>query len=409
MRCGSSSQARRRRFSLAAPDIGAAFRRADCRHRDRARGAMKSRTRVWQHISTVRPGAARGGPRGRGALSDEEVRQPENGIWVCATHGRAIDANRGESYPAPLLLSFKQLREARAALAQRNAVLPLSWVLRVSLDRAPYFAPRQSVSLGKVNLLTGGNGVGKSAICDWIAGLGGLQYLWRWQGRHGTPSPIELTLEYFDPEPHNASLVLGKGDSVEHRLDGESYPLNPIPFHIVFPCREDRVPLSEVDDVEFLARVLRLPSATIRNLTKCLGEREGAPVANARVSVEEADGDTYERVRCDVEGTHPGLSLNALSSGEKSLVVLEYSIEACRVLSRSRPTLLILDSWAAKLDHWALEHYVGSLSSAEPSFQTIVAIPSGSEPLLEKFRWLGWSVMRLVPSEAGTVIDQGAS
>ena len=49
--------------------------------------------------------ASAGGPRGQGGLSDEQLASASNAIWLCAIHARMVDANRGVSYPAPLLLS----------------------------------------------------------------------------------------------------------------------------------------------------------------------------------------------------------------------------------------------------------------------------------------------------------------
>jgi hypothetical protein len=63
------------------------------------------------HIYAASPG----GPRGTGGLSALERSDPENGIWCCYTHGKAIDANAGAVFSVAQLIAWKRLHEARRA------------------------------------------------------------------------------------------------------------------------------------------------------------------------------------------------------------------------------------------------------------------------------------------------------
>src|SRR5271154_5864971 len=42
--------------------------------------------------------AASGGPRGRGGLTPDELKHPDNAIWLCRNHGTIVDNNRGKQF-----------------------------------------------------------------------------------------------------------------------------------------------------------------------------------------------------------------------------------------------------------------------------------------------------------------------
>ena len=66
-------------------------------------------TGMAAHIYAASPG----GPRGTGGLSATERSEPENGIWCCYSHGKAIDSDTGNAFSAAQLKAWKRLHEAR--------------------------------------------------------------------------------------------------------------------------------------------------------------------------------------------------------------------------------------------------------------------------------------------------------
>ena len=62
------------------------------------------------HISA----ASVGGPRYDAAITIDERRSAANGLWLCATCGRVVDANP-EAYPVETLVAWKRFAEASAA------------------------------------------------------------------------------------------------------------------------------------------------------------------------------------------------------------------------------------------------------------------------------------------------------
>ncbi len=72
--------------------------------------------------------AAEGGPRGAGGLSPEERRSTANAIWLCSDHADLVDKNRGTDYPPGLLISYKDMHEARVARELGGVFESLGWV-----------------------------------------------------------------------------------------------------------------------------------------------------------------------------------------------------------------------------------------------------------------------------------------
>ena len=110
------------------------------------------------------------GPRGTGDLRKSELESPENCIWLCAHHASLIDKRQGEHYPATLLHSYKTLHETRVAHELSGTVTPFGWIDRLVIASSPLFSGRHEISFAKLNLIVGGNSVGKTALCEWLAG-----------------------------------------------------------------------------------------------------------------------------------------------------------------------------------------------------------------------------------------------
>lgn len=69
------------------------------------------------HISAAAPG----GPRYDPNLSSEQRRHPDNGIWMCRTHGDEID-NDTTRFPTDLLSKWKREAEARTLQSLGNTL-----------------------------------------------------------------------------------------------------------------------------------------------------------------------------------------------------------------------------------------------------------------------------------------------
>lgn len=345
--------------------------------------------------------ASEGGPRGRGGLTEHELSQTENGIWVCAIHSRLIDSNSGVRYPAPILLSFKQLQEARTAKAHEGLPVPVYWLYELILEQSPMFLPFQKISLAKVNLLIGHNETGKTAICEWLSAFSNLDELQRW--RHGNPKhyPINLELRYFDPEPHSLSVSIQHDAGLSYKIDGAVVPLSPVPMKVVFLRQLQYVDRPSLDEIQLLSELFSVDEAVIRNLVPEINRCPESSVRNIKFETNEKG--TF--LIADVQGTKPGLPFRRLSGSEQKRIVIEFGIALCQVLATHQATLLILDTVLVGLDpHW-FERYARRLADPTHSFQTLAVIPTRVLDV-SQLHWWGWQIIRTVGDWKALSIDQ---
>jgi hypothetical protein len=157
-------------------------------------------TGVAAHIYS----AATGGPRGQGSLDENSLRSADNAIWLCTGHAQLVDTNRGREFPPAKLRSFKAFHEARIASEQGGISAPYCWFQEMIVSESPVFAAQQRFQFGKVTVLSGGNGSGKSAVCEWLTFLCGLDDANRWANSRATP--LDISLSYFSPEKQTARL-----------------------------------------------------------------------------------------------------------------------------------------------------------------------------------------------------------
>ena len=113
-----------------------------CHRRTTGPGASENQVSgdgIAAHIFSASPR----GPRGQGSLSREELEQPENCIWLCSTHAKLVDNNRGVTFPAETLHSYKALQEARVRREVQGLYSPIGWLHEVALLENPTFKTGQ--------------------------------------------------------------------------------------------------------------------------------------------------------------------------------------------------------------------------------------------------------------------------
>ena len=126
--------------------------------------------------------------------------------------------NLGADYPPDLLHSYKALHETR--IAQKHAAIhtPFGWVERVTIRSSPLLAEPTELHFAKLNLLIGGNGTGKTGLCDWIAGHFNPTRLERRKPTLPDRRRLAAELRYFDPDPHCVTVDFRSTDYLTYRL-----------------------------------------------------------------------------------------------------------------------------------------------------------------------------------------------
>lgn len=359
-------------------------------------------TGVAAHIFPASPS----GPRKVKGLSPAERKSPENGIWLCAEHARLIDPNNGEKYPGVLLQTYKALHEANIAREKGGIYSPIGWFQELVIEKSPIFLQATMLRFGKVTLVIGDNCTGKTALCEWLVGIGDPSVLsfWITPQRH---IQLDIELEYFNPTKQSARLEVRADGLVKHRvsrnLQQDEFPFQPAPLRFIIVREPGRLlrglNSSELDDLELICSELNVDALTVRNLFPYVDKFGSGSVRNIRTKEE----DSVLQVVADLEGTKPGLSYRCLSHSEQTLVLVELAIVMARFSAEYVPTMLVVEGlW--RFDKTRVQRFSDYLSQANHSFQTVIVLPEEWD--ISSLRWAGWVIAHLERTNKGTIIDQ---
>lgn len=352
--------------------------------------------------------AASGGPRGQGGLSAEQLASASNAIWLCAIHGRIVDANRGMSYPAPLLLSYKGLHEGRMFREQHGLGLAVFWFQELTLHQSPLFAPRSNLRFGKLTVLVGENSKGKTALCEWISSFASPGDLWRWIRPF---SPLDAELQLHMPDQHNVRLQLLKPQELRFAINSTPAASQALPIHFVFLREKLEDSLAEeMDDTKWIARQLGIDPLLLPNLFEWIQHSGSGWVKTLdlrdRPKDEEEENPPNEKwLYADLKGGGEAYPYRDLSGAEQTIVLLELAIALAQSRARYVPTMLILDSGMWRFDRDNFQRVADRLCSSDLLFQSLIVIPPRPKELLEP-KWAGWVIARMKSSPDGTIIDQ---
>lgn len=331
------------------------------------------------------------GPRTSGGLSKEELKSPANAIWLCGGHADLIDKHKGVEYPSGLLISYKDLHEARIALELGGIHPPLGWVKNLKIHSSPLFSEPTEIEFAKLTLFVGGNDTGKTALCEWLAATAEAQYLERWAARKIPcgQNRVSLEVNYLDPTPHSASVSFLSEKSPQYKLDHAVTAMPITPLKIIFPG-ELRFPNKEKpNDLELVSRALRLHPYEVLALCEDMPSAGSPYVTHASFRDDEEGCHMFAAVK----GSRARL-LRLLSGSECARVLMELAVLAASRLAMANPTMLILDSGAWTLDTDWLKRYGEFLASAASGFQTVASIPT-RDVNFDELRWAGWKLIRL--------------
>lgn len=346
-----------------------------------------------------------GGPRGNSRFSKEELSSAQNAIWLCAHHANVIDKRHGEGYSADTLLSYKTLHETRIAHEQAGIYTPFGWVRKFTAHSSPLFSDRFEIEFAKLNLVVGGNSVGKTAVCEWISGTSNPTYMERWKTLYpNTLKRLSASIEYFDPNLSSIEVDFLSSNYPEYKLNGERTFISTNAVKVVFPEQLDLPGQGLHDDRDAFVKSMKLHPYELQALFDKLPDSSdffrGA-------YFDENEENTYLHVKVQGNEKVESRLLRLLASSERERLMLELGEIAANKLSMTGPTLLILDADSLTIDTDWLNRYAEKFSSPECRFQTIVATRS-TEINFEEVSWTGWKVIRLDGTPPAPVVVAGA-
>ena len=339
------------------------------------------------------------GPRGSGGLSKNELKSLSNAIWLCADHATRIDKDGGSDFSPDILHSYKSLHETRIAHEMSGIHTPFGWVRKFVVSSSPLFSNAFEIEFAKLNLVVGGNSVGKTALCQWIAGTSNPKYLERWEKLYPSSlSPLSIKVEYFNPSQHCVQVDLEHNQYPKFKLNGERMCVSTNSVRVIFP-ESIEPPYRDIPyHIDVITNSIKLHPYEIQSLFDGLC-RESEKFKG--VKFEHRDEGSDMSVQVQTESGIRLIPLQLLASSERERLMMELGMIAANNLSTVGPSILILDA-----NHWQintkwLERYAELLGSPKCRFQTIVTTRL-KDIEFEKLTWRGWKKISIdgTPPEA---------
>jgi hypothetical protein len=370
---------------------------------------------VAAHIFSASTGTK--APRGTGGLSAEERAKAANGLWLCQDHGKIVDTDKGKNYPATQLQAWKALQEYRIAReVQKVPVGKSGWLERITIEESPVLQRGATCVLGKVTLIVGRNGVGKSALCEWVSGCAGNPLdFWRWSG-DAENRKVKLRLGILAPDRVEFSMSFDRYNTRAEYGGKRAFDVS----HLlrVFYVTKQLPRNAFEDDLEYLARMWRIHPYQVSDIVDQICSSKYGNIRRAEFRPKEVDADDEpaelpEDVRRMRNG-RPAFDLRAefthhkspiffrtLSGSEVGQILISGAMVLAEYSSLHQSALLLLDI-GANFDDTRLSMYTEMLQRSDFRFQTILVSPS-PRPRVD---WTGWSIARLVGNPPAVTIDQ---
>lgn len=319
--------------------------------------------------------AAENGPRGQDGLDEEDLKSVNNGIWMCKTHARLIDANKGDGFSATQLISWKQLHEEAIKRKQGRIHRNIGWASRMRIINSPVFKDDTEINLGKVTLIESiKNGAGKTAICEWLSVLGSEQSPQRWIPSRR--SDTRYSINTFMPEKHEVNVSI-ESDIYKIDIDGVDSPFCGLPFKTFF-FNSDIFKVEGRQDMkesEYLCRALDVDIFTLRKLFSKIGLSEYSFIKKVALNKQSCD---LNDVECTIKGRDLPVVVNGLSGGESDALLFELLIAKIQAYAEYSPLILFIETAETSFDNQMISHYLDFMNSSEVSFQTVVTSLSGA-------------------------------
>lgn len=335
--------------------------------------------------------AVENGPRGDGGLSENELKSPENGIFLCRQHHTIIDSKSDSNmYTSDKLSQIKYRHELSISSEIGEYLYPLNWINSIQIKESPVWKTGIKVNLGKVTHLYGNNGTGKSALVEYLSSCFKQEIHPRWKA-----SEINMEVNMDNPVIRNFEFLMNNR-GINYVLNKETIPFVPYDIQIIMPCSDVN---ESIDDIEYISKTLGFPEEQIYRILSTTGVKNGLFTEAVRIE-EETDEDDDTRVLRNLKVTKKDersleWAYEQLSDTEQTSVLLDLLISFTTELCKYRSILLILD-WKPILSfkEETIRPYLEYLMSPEAHFQTIYVTPNPSESTA----WLGWTLAELKES-----------
>ncbi len=325
------------------------------------------------------------GPRTSGGLTKQELRKPENGLFLCRNHHKIVDSKSNILEFSPdSLTRMKNLHEFKISGEIGEYLYPLNWISNFRIEGGIFIAPI-SLTMGKVTFIYGKNGVGKSALIEIFQSVFTEEIHPRWN----KPSlNFKIKVSFENPVISEFECLI-ENKKISYNIKEKNQPFVPFQFLVLALNKNGIRP--GVDDLKYIAKCIGFTREAVVSLLQTTSLNHGlftqqVAIENKRTSPYLVD-DLIITLKSGVSRT-----FGALSSTEQSRVIFDIVISYATEVSKYRPTLLLID-WenTYSFSDGSLSPYLEYLQSSKAHFQTLF-VSHKERPDLD---WTGWIIAKM--------------
>lgn len=335
------------------------------------------------HIYAAKPT----GPRGQSHLTVEQLKSPDNGLYLCNDCHKLIDGKlRQRKYRAEQLLQIKAIHEYKIAVEMGNDVIPLNWIKSVKIDESPNIKVGTTIDFAKTTVLFGSNGTGKSSIIEMLYEVLSSSFLKRWDGKR-----MKAVIDVDNPVNYPVTVTLDK--IVSYQAGDCGLAIFPYQMDVIY-LRDKERPTEVNDDLQYVAEYLGKDRKSIEAMIQVADFSNAVMVAKAEI--EEVRAKPYRACKIKVcrkdRNTVHDWTLQQLSDTERSRFVLDLVVSYLSAVSRFRPAILLMD-WGNifSFSEGLIGQYLRLFQNPNMNFQTIIA----SHTKWQNVEWAGWNLVDL--------------
>lgn len=325
------------------------------------------------------------GPRTNGGLSESELKRPENGIYLCRNHHKIIDSkSKDNKYTSDLLTRYKNRHEFIISAELGEFMYPLNWINHIEISGSIFKNPL-GINLGKVTLITGGNGTEKSTFVEVLYSIFEQRIHPRW---NKPKVKFETEVKLDNPVLSKFTTII-EDNQLTYKVNKSLQPFVPYDFFVLY--LEKNIG-NHTDDLKIIAECLGLERSLVKSMLKTTSIKHG--LRTKMIEIEEVRSKPYpvDILKVDI-GNRRSISFGSCSGTEMSSIILDIAISFATEISKFKSVLLLID-WPPTLsfDDSNIKEYLDYLQSSKAHFQSIF-VSHNPRPELD---WSGWAIAKFI-------------